>query len=139
MLNDLQHSFKKHRFTQTALLAQNETILQASSAGQYVVGIYSIDFPKAFDISHSILLCKLKQYEIRGTANDLPKLYYNQRIQYIDISSDQSSLQSIHAGVPRAIILQALLFTIYVNDIAILQQECPIYYANDTPIFIMGM
>ena len=73
---------------------------------------------KAFDIvDHSILLCKLHHYGIRGIINDWFSSYLSDRIRTTQIGSSISSKRKIIYGVPQGYILGPLLFLIYINDI----------------------
>ena len=51
-----------------ALLILIDKITKSLENGEYVIGVF-LDFSKAFDtVDHSILLTKLDNYGIRGTA-----------------------------------------------------------------------
>lgn len=135
-LFDFQHGFRKHRSTETALLKQKETIIDAFIRKQLAIGIY-IDFSKAFDlINHSILLSKLYMYGVRGIAYNLFKTYLAHRTQYVDVNGFKSSIQAIKAGVPQGSILGPLLFSIYINDIVNCTNNATfVSYADDTTVF----
>ena len=83
----------------------------------YSCGVF-IDLKKAFDtVDHTILLCKLHHYGIRGVINDWFSSYLSDRTQTTQIGSDISSKDKILFGVPQGSVLGPLLFLIYINDI----------------------
>ena len=103
------------------------------------MGIF-LDLSKAFDtVDHNILLYKLYNYGIRGTAYDLFKSYLSKRQQYTIIGDSSSKIRSLPVGVPQGSILGPLLFLVYVNDI---QHACsnafPILFADDSNLFVKG-
>ena len=68
-------------------------------------GLYSccvfIDLKKAFDkVDHSILLCKLSKYGIRGIINDWFVSYLTNRTQTTQVEASISSKGKILFGVP---------------------------------------
>lgn len=137
IINDSQYGFRKNRSTEIALIHQKEYILDKLEKNKFVLGIF-VDFTKAFDcIVHSILFRKLDLCGIRGHALDLIKSYLSHRKQYVQISNFQSKTRDITAGVPQGSILGPLLFNIYINDIANIDDQSRfIIYADDTTILL---
>ena len=73
-----------------------------------------IDLQKAFDtIDHEILLHKMKFLGFSTKAIDWFKSYLSERTFKVKINEIMSSSGSLTYGVP-----QALLFLLYVNDMA---------------------
>lgn len=101
LFQDFQHGFRKHRSTETALLTQKEIIIGAFSRNQMLYGVY-VDFSKAFDlIDHTILLRKLENYGVRGTAHALLESYLSNRTQYVDTNNETSARKPVVVGVPQ--------------------------------------
>ena len=83
----------------------------------------STDLSAAYDtVNHKILLKKLEYYGITGKEFDLFRSYLKNRKQYADISTKKSSMiDCLHCGVVQGSKLSCLLYTIYTNEVPILQ------------------
>ena len=91
---------------QTVLLSRQFWILSTEyiqsnlDAGLYSCGVF-IDLKKAFDtVDHTILLCKLSKYGIRGIINDWFVSYLTNRTQTTQVEASISSKGKILFGVP---------------------------------------
>ncbi len=95
-----------------------------------------LDLSKAFDIlDHTILLEKLRYYEVDGAAHKHFESYLKDRKQYIDIDGTSSEMKPIITGVPQGSILGPLLFLIYINDISFASNLFNfIIYADNTTL-----
>ena len=72
-----------------------------------------IDLSKAFDtLDHSILLSKLKYYNVTGCSYDLLSSYLTDRSQYVEFSGHKPDTLPISTGVPQGSVLGPLLFLI---------------------------
>lgn len=91
ILTDFQFGFRKGKSTETALLAIKENVLQNIQNNLYTVGVF-IDLSKAFDcINHNILINKLSNIGIRGSALSLFDSYLRNRSQCVCIHDHKSS------------------------------------------------
>jgi hypothetical protein len=120
-----------------ALLDIIDNITHTLDSKAYSLGIF-LDLSKAFDtIDHSILLSKLENYGIRGSALNWFESYLSNRQQSVEINKNVSSLQTITCGVPQGSILGPLLFIIYINDITQVSSLMKfILFADDTNLLL---
>ena len=95
------------------------------------------DLSKAFDvIDHDILLTKLRNYGVRGIANDWFRSYLSDRKQFVEINGIKSKMVPIQIGVPQGSILGPLLYLIYVNDIGNSCNGNILSFADDTTLYM---
>ena len=98
-------------------------------------GVSFLDIKKAFHtVDHDILINKLDDYGIRGTANDLLKSYLSQRKQFIVINEQSSKLYPIKWGVPQGSTFSPLLFILYISDLGNSTLVKPGLFADDTSL-----
>jgi len=87
ILYNNQFGFRKNYSTSLALIDVVDNIYEKLDANQTVVGIY-VDLTKASDmVNPDILLYKLQNYCIRGTACRWFKSYLSNRQQYTNINN----------------------------------------------------
>ena len=140
ILTDSQFGFRKGHSTTHAIHRSVNIIKQAHKLKKHVIGIF-IDLSKAFDtLDHKILLHKLNNSGIRGTANKLVNSYLTGREQYTNYCGHDSDTLNVLYGVPQGSVLGPLLFLLYINDIvnSFNGDGCKfVLYADDTNIFII--
>ncbi|CAH2096868.1 unnamed protein product [Euphydryas editha] len=104
-----------------------------------VLGVF-IDLKKAFDtVNHDLLIRKLVNVGVIGSALDMLKSYLSNRQQVTKIGEYRSSPKRISCGVPQGSILGPLLFLIYINSISYIKLNGELtLYADDTCLFYHG-
>ena len=136
-----QYGFRTKRSCEQAIMEVVGYALQAKNKNEECACLY-LDLSKAFNtLDHSILLKKLNNYGIRGTANLWFENYLSNRslITKVTMSPNKvvkSKRFDITYGTARGSCLGPLLFILFVNDI----HHLPIYsklilFADDTTIF----
>ena len=97
---DKQFGFCSRHSTNRALLDLTEDIRSIMDDNKFAVGVF-VYLQKAFDtVDHNILL---KNYGIRGVANNWFKSYLSNRKQFVIINRVNSDLQSMKFGCSRAL------------------------------------
>ena len=77
-----------------------------------------MDFSKAFDkVNHSLLIHKVKHYDIRGNVNNWIESLLSSRSQALIVEGETSTNLSVDSGVPQGSVLGPSLILYYVNDI----------------------
>lgn len=138
-LYEHQYGFRPQSSTLSAVIDLVTKIDTKIDQKNICLGIF-IDLKKAFDtVSHSLLLAKLKNIGISGSAYALLESYLSNRIQIVKIGNICSSPRKIECGIPQGSILGPLLFLIYVNNISNIGLTGHVtLYADDTCLFYFG-
>ena len=86
-----QYGFRTGHSTSMAITDLVEKIHTAWQNGLHSLGIF-IDLRKAFDtVDHNILIAKLENFGIRGTALQLFKSYLENRKQFVAFANSESN------------------------------------------------
>lgn len=135
ILSDRQFGFAKGKSTKDAIAYLISKIYESMDESTPSICVF-IDLAKAFDtVSHKILLEKLNNYGIRGTAFNLLKSYLSERNQFVKIEDISSTSKPVHYGVPQGTVLGPILFSVYINSLLMLQSKGTIVsFADDTAI-----
>ena len=139
-LLDPNHSrFRPSDFCINQPLAITHRIFEAFDCNPPLeVRSVSLDISKAFDkIWHESLLYKLKSMGISGELYNLLENYLSGRFQRVVLNGQISSWRPVFAGVSQGLILDPLLFLIYINDVPNQLKSNVKIFADDTSLFII--
>ena len=128
-----QSGFRSLHSTVTALLETKDNWAFNIDKGN-VNAVIFFYLKKAFDIvDHSILLSKLKAYDVGSNSANWWKSYLNNRTRKCSVNGSVSDSQPLTCGIPQGTILGLLLFILYINDLPnCLVNSHPRIYAGDT-------
>ena len=113
MISEKQFAYKKFLSCNVALILLVDEWKWAIDNKKLTVAAF-LDLRKAFDVmNHRILLNKLKNAGITGTAIQWFESYLTDRKQYVCWNGYSSDVLSVKQGVPQGSVLGPTLFSIY--------------------------
>ena len=111
------HAYRKNLSTTTAVLQIMDLIQQGTDENLFTATL-GMDQSAAFDcVNHSILVNKLKYYNIDNNCIKWIESYLSNRSSYVVVGSANSKIFSQEYGVPQGSVLGPLLYLVYLNEI----------------------
>ena len=102
-----QYGFRKNHSTEIASFHYLNFLMDQMSTPLSIF----LDLSNAFDtLDHTILLLKLKHYEMNGISYNLLSTYLTNMKQYVQFESSCSEMLDTQYGVPQRSILGPLFF-----------------------------
>lgn len=135
-LSDSQHGYRKNRSTQSAVLQITNHLRMNGDNKQYT-GLVFIDFKKAFDcLNHRLLLKKLKKLGVKTANLKWYQSYFTNRNISVQNGQAISTPHPLTEGTPQGSSLSGLIFSIYINEISDILENCKaIFYADDLVLY----
>ena len=113
--NSNQHGYGETRSTMTTLLQITDSMFIAADERE-IANLLMIDESVVFDsINTDLLLKKLTLYGMDDSTVKWFRLYLNNRMQYVHLAGQCSTMKSVKCGVPQGSVLGPVLFTIFMN------------------------
>lgn len=137
-LYEFQSGFRSKHSTTTALLKVHDDLLKKIDR-KGVAFLLFIDFSKAFDrVSHSKLIQKLSvKYNFSIEASKLIQSYLTGRTQFVFSNGVISNPVAIMSGVPQGSILGPILFSLFINDLPSVLENCKMHiFADDVQLYL---
>lgn len=131
LLCSSQHGFRKGRSCETLLSLLHHDLSSALDSSKEA-DVLSIDFSKAFDsVNHDHILTKLPGFGISGATLKWVSNFLGNRRQRVNFHGAFSQWHNVRVGVPQGSVIGPLLFTLYINDLAVDIQSNILRYADD--------
>jgi hypothetical protein len=132
-----QHGFRKGRSCVTQLIKVLDDWTEQLDNRNAIDTIY-LDFQKAFDtVPHKRLINKLQSYGICGNVLGWIRDFLANRKQKVVINGTDSDWTTVTSGIPQGsvLVLDPILFTIYINDLPDVVQNIAKTFADDTKVY----
>ena len=137
-LSHTQFAYRQAGNSTNVLLAiQHQTYKYLDSSDCSAVQIFTMDFSKAFDfVNHTILSAKLKQLPLNPYIINWYQSFLYARQQRVISYNFLAHWKSVNRGTTQGSVSGPYLFNIFLNDLAIFFNGCPVLfkYADDSTI-----
>lgn len=133
IIPDYQFGFRQKHGTPEQCHRVINNITDSFERKLYCSAVF-LDVKQAFDrVWHHGLLYKIKQI-LPAQYYLILKSYLSERMFYVKVNDETSSICNINAGVPQGSVLGPLLYTFYTSDMPISSNVTIATYADDTAL-----
>ena len=132
-----QFAYREGHNSTMALIKCQHTWLKWLDGNADFVRIFSFEYSKAFDsVSHNILCSKLKQVNINPYIINWLISFLDQRKKRVVVDGYRTKYVSINRGVALGTVLVPVLFSIFNNDIKVVNtnKNLLVKFADDTTV-----
>jgi hypothetical protein len=146
IFSDSQNGFRKNRSTALAAFKYIHNVLNIINSKNHAIGVL-LDLSKAYDrVMHNILLKKLYDIGVRGTAHGWFTSYLTNRVQCVEVEHYdykagnvqiiRSEETKVSHSIPQGSVLGCVLFLIYINDLPKTISHPSTLFADDISLVI---